>query len=409
MSDVRTKRVLSRYAIFTSDYLREPHPIWERMRAEQPVYCAEFPEGGGRCWVVSRYADVRAALLDPRLSKDAGRMHEVLELQLSKGGRHDTFPESLASHMLNSDPPVHTRLRKLVTKAFTARRVTQLRPGVEQVTDELIEGMAAGPTADLITDFAFQLPITVICELLGVAMDDRKSFRGWSNVIAGDSTTDQLGRASEAMSAYLARVVVDKRENPADDLLSSLMTAADDGDRLTDAEGVSMAFLLLMAGYETTVNLIGNGMAALLQEREQFEMLKANPELTPGAVEEFLRYGSPVHTATTRFTAEATRIGDVTIPADEVVLLCLGSANWDEGRFAGADRLDITRTANKHMAFGHGIHHCLGAPLARMEADVAFRRLLKRFPDMRLAVPPESLEWRHGNIVRGLKSLPIRL
>jgi len=290
--------------------------------------------------------------------------------------------------MLNSDPPDHERLRRLVNKAFTSRRIEQLRPRIEEITDGLLADI--GPTADvdLLDVFAFPLPITVICELLGVPTKDRDDFRAWSNaLVSGGIPAAEIQAAGAAMAGYLSDLIEAKRAEPGADMMSALVHAHDADDRLDHAELVAMAFLLLVAGHETTVNLIANGMLALITNPDQLAALRADRGLLPGAIEEFLRFESPVKNATFRFTSEPTELAGVTIPGREFVVLSLGSANRDPDRYADPDHLNIERDTSGHMAFGHGIHYCLGAPLARLEAEIAFNRLLDTYDRIELAAP----------------------
>jgi cytochrome P450 len=291
------------------------------------------------------------------------------------------------------------------------RRVELMRPRIAEITGELLDGLAGRDEVNLVDDFAFPLPVTVICELLGVPHADRDDFRRWSNVLlsAGDFT--EVHAAGEAMATYLYQLTTSKIEHPADDMLTALVQARDDeGDGgLGEFELVSMAFLLLVAGHETTVNLIANGVLSLLRNPDQLAALRADPALLPGAVEEFLRYESPVNQATLRYTTVPLTLGGVQIPADEFVLVSLGSANRDGDRFADPDQVDITREPGGHLAFGHGIHFCLGAPLARMEGQIAIGGLLDRFPALTLAVDPAELRWRNSTLLRGLEALPVRL
>ncbi|SFQ36486.1 Cytochrome P450 [Amycolatopsis arida] len=389
---------------FTGD----PHPLLRRLRVEHPVRRAVTARGVP-VWLVTRYADARALLADSRLSKDHRIAGDLFTKYVTAtGGTAGSFTQALAAHMLNSDPPDHTRLRRLVNKAFTARTVARLRPRIEEITGELLDAMAGRDTVDLLASFAFPLPITVICELLGVPGDRHDDFQQWSNVLVSSATADPVEWASLAMSEYLAGLVAAKRAEPTEDLLSDLVHASDEGDRLSPTELVSMAFLLLVAGHETTVNLIGNAVLALLRHPEQLAALRADPGLMPNAVEEFLRYESPVNIATLRFTTEPVPVGEVTIPPGEFVMISLLSANRDTTRFPGPDRLDVTRQPGGHLAFGHGIHYCVGAPLARLEAEIALTRLLARFPDLALAAEPETLRWRDSTLVRGLATLPVR-
>ncbi|WP_420866408.1 cytochrome P450 family protein [Carbonactinospora thermoautotrophica] len=387
---------------FSPQFKANPHPTYAALRDHDPVRRVTLPSGLP-AWLVTRYEDVKAVLADPRLSKDVRRFPDPGRYLVAADLR-----ETISRHMLNADPPDHTRLRKLVSKAFTPRRVEALRPRVQQITEELLDRMAPLGRVDLIDAFAFPLPVTVICELLGVPVEDRDEFRVWSNVIIeGVGAGDRFESAVRAMDKYLRELVEAKRRSPGDDMLSDLIAAREEGDRLSEGELTSMAFLLLVAGHETTVNLIGNGVYLLLTHPDQLALLRSDPGLLPSAVEEFLRYEGPAETSTLRFATEPIEIGGVTIPAGEVVLVALASANRDGRRFADADRLDITRGDSQHLAFGHGIHYCLGASLARLEGQVAIGELLARFPDLALAVPPEELAWRPGTLIRGLRELPV--
>jgi cytochrome P450 len=391
-------------------YYQNPLAHFARMRGEGPVTPVLMPNGD-RVWMVTRYADVRAALADPRLHKDwAGKL-------TGPDWEPNEVTSYLSAHLLNVDPPDHTRLRKLVTKAFTTRRVAGLRPRVEAITASLLDGMAArftvledtgGEAVDLIEAFAFPLPVTVICELLGVPAQDQDQFREWSHATVG-SEPGEFRDAGAAMFRYFTALVAAKRANPADDMVSALIEARDSGDSLDERELIAMLFLLLIAGHETTTNLIASGTLALLTNPGELARLRSDPALLPGAVEELLRYANPLNHATERFTLEPVDIGGVTIPARAWVVLATASANHDAGRFPDADRLDVGRDAGGHVAFGHGIHYCLGAPLARLEGEVAFGALLSRFPGLSLAADPSSLRWRHSSLIHGLETLPVRL
>ncbi len=390
-------------------FLQDPHDLLARMRGEGAVREVVLPRGI-KVWLVTRYDDVRAVLTDPSISKDILRAVPLLE-------RHTTTDEpqsyeaelALAGHMLNTDPPDHNRLRTLVNKAFTVRRVEQLRGRVEQAADELLDAMDGHDEVDLLPAYAFPLPTTVICQLLGVPDGDQDEFRDVSVTMTSASRHEEMAAAAVAMADYLERLVESKREQPADDMLSALVHASEGGDRLSVPELRSMAFLLLVAGHETTVNLIANSVATLLQEPEQLAALRADPALLPGAVEEFLRHEGPLNIATYRYTTRPLRLGDVTIPTGEFVMVSLASANRDSTRFPDADRLDVTRHAAGHLAFGHGIHYCVGAPLARMEGEIAIGKLLARFPDLAAAGDPAELRWRPSTLMRGLEELPVRL
>jgi cytochrome P450 len=391
-------------------YFQDPLRVFARMRAESPVTSVITPEGQ-RAWLITRYEDVRRALADPRLSKDWRKLR-------APGFVPDPSVGFLMAHMLNADPPDHTRLRRLVQKAFTPGRVAGLRPRIEAITATLLDAMAAAREADpagdgvidLITEFAFPLPMTVICELLGIPDGDREEFKTWSQVILSSAATfDEYRAAGGAMYAYFTRLLADKRAAPADDLLSALITARDSGDSLDEPELLAMIFLLLVAGHETTVNLIATGTLALLTHPSEFSRLRSDPSLLPGAVEELLRFANPLNHATDRYAPEPLEVGGVLIPAGEPVLVVTSSANRDPARFPDPDRLDLGRDASGHVAFGHGIHYCVGAPLARLEGEIAFGALLSRFPGLSLAADPAALRWRPSSLIHGLETLPVRL
>ena len=396
-------------------YFQDPLRVFARMREQSPVTSVVTPEGQ-RAWLITRYEDVRKALADPRLSKDWRKLR-------SPGFVPDPSVGFLMAHMLNADPPDHTRLRRLVQKAFTPGRVAALRPRIEAITASLLDAMAGGGSrvggaagdspdgaTDLITAFAFPLPMTVICELLGIPDDDREEFKTWSKVILSSTATfDEYRAAGGAMYAYFTRLLADKRAAPADDLLSALITARDSGDSLDEPELLAMIFLLLVAGHETTVNLIATGTLALLTHPSELSRLRADPSLLPGAIEELLRYANPLNHATDRYAPEPLEVSGVTIPAGEPVLVVTSSANRDPARFPDPDRLDLERDASGHVAFGHGIHYCVGAPLARLEGEIAFGALLARFPHLSLAVDPAALRWRPSSLIHGLETLPVRL
>jgi cytochrome P450 len=374
----------------------DPHPEYARWRRETPVRRVLLPSGV-ETWLVTRYDDARQALSDPRLSK-------AFPLQGA-----DPITAATSRHMLSADPPDHTRLRRLVSGAFTARRIEALRPRIEEITDELLTALGGHDRVDLIDAFAFPLPIQVICELLGVPAADQDRFRAWTTVIvSGSVNRDQLPAAMQAMATYIRELIAERRTHGGDDLLSGLIEVRDAGDRLSEDELSSMVFLLLIAGHETTVNLIGNGVQLLLADRGRWDRLRADPALLPSAIEEFLRFEGPVETSTYRFATEDLELGGSAIRAGEPVLVSLLAANRDDGRFPESDELQLDRAQNPHLAFGHGIHYCLGAPLARLEAQIAFGKLLARFPDLELAVPAEQLSWRPGYLIRGLHDLPVR-
>jgi cytochrome P450 len=388
--------------VFDEDFLQAPHGVLKRLRAEAPVLRTTTPDGQG-VWLVNRYDDARAALEDPRLAKDARNNPR-------QPAPRRELASALQHHMLNSDPPDHTRLRRLISKGFTPRRVELLRPRVAEISASLLGGLSGRTEFDLLERYAYPLPITVISELLGVPAGDQDDVRAWQNTLISMNTEDaeKVKRAATAMAEYLSRLIAAKRAKPGDDLLSALVEARDEGDRLTEDELVATAFLLMGAGYETTANLIGNGMLALLTHPDQLAALRADPALLSRAIEEFLRFESPATTTTLRFTTEPVSLGGIEIPAGDLVLVSVASANRDGQRFTDPDRFDVGRQADGHLGFGRGIHYCLGAPLARLEGEVAFRDLLRWFPRMELAEPVGRLRWRASTLIRGLRALPVR-
>jgi cytochrome P450 len=373
------------------------------------VYRAELPDGRG-VWLVTRYDDVVAVLKDERFAKDWRRA--MTPEQLAQIPPIPEVMRPLSENMLDKDPPDHERLRRLVSKAFTPRLIERMRPRVQEIADTLLDAVEDKGGMDLIDDYAFPLPITVIAELLGVPVEDRNRFREWSDAaVSGDTTQEYVEKIllphMQAFIEYLRALFEEKRENPKDDLISALVLAEEAGDKLSEDELLAMVFLLLIAGHETTVNLIGNGTLALLQNPDQLQKLKDEPLLIKPAIEELLRYDGPVETSTERFAREDVAIGDTVIPKGEMVMVVIAAADHDPERFPEPDTLDIARADNKHLAFGKGIHHCLGAPLARMEGQIALGTLLRRMPDLRLKGSPESLTWRPGMVLRGLTGLPV--
>lgn len=389
------------------EFFADPHAYYRRWRADGPVHHVRVL-GGVPSWLIIGYAEARAALGDSRLRKNFAEIREVLRAKDPRAA-DDSEYAALMGHMLNTDPPDHTRLRALVNKAFTPRRVAALRPRIEQITAGLVEAMAEHTELDLIREFAQPLPVAVICELLGVPFEDRAAFQAWTRVVTSDrAALEGRGRASGEMAEYLRHLIAVKHARPEEDLLSGLVRAREDGDRLDEGEVLSMAFLLLVAGHETTVNLIGNGVYALLRNRSQFEALCAEGASVPAGVEELLRFDGPAGWATVRYTAEPVSLGGIDIPAGEIVYIALAAADRDPARFDRADALDVTAEASGHLAFGYGAHYCVGAPLARLEAGIALTALLDRFPKLALA-PGFTPEWQVSTLLRGMPALPVRL
>jgi cytochrome P450 len=390
--------------------LRENLPLYQIKLNDRPL------------WIISRFEDVEAVLKDQRFVKSVRKVYTQEEIAqkfpwLLSGQQERTGQAFLVRHMLNADPPDHTRLRSLVNLSFTPRLIEQWRERIQAIANELLDAVQNPPNGEqrcemeLIGEFAFPLPMTVITEMLGVPDTDRTRFRVWSNQVVEASGDFQafatLRESLDEFQAYLSELIEQKREQNADDLLGKLIRTEAEGDKLTEDELISMVFLLLVAGHETTVNLIGNGVLALLQHPDQLEKLKQNPELIKSAIEEFLRYRGPLLAATQRWVSEDIELGGQQIQRGDQVIALLSSANRDERAFEHADQLDITRKENHHLAFGKGIHYCLGAPLARLEGQIAINTLLKRMPNLRLAIDEQDLVWRPGLLLMGLSKLPV--
>ncbi|MFJ9629900.1 cytochrome P450 [Streptomyces sp. NPDC101175] len=384
---------------FGAEFRRNPHPVYAMLRERGPVHLVRLPEPDQHhvTWLIVGHEEARAALADPRLAKDG-----------SKIGVTFLDEELIGKYLLAADPPDHTRLRGLVTRSFTMRRVEELRPRVQQITDELLDAMLPLGRADLVESLSYPLPITVICELLGVPDMDRAEFRKLSTEAVAPTSPGSEYDAFVRLAEYLGELIEAKRRaGPGGDLLGDLIrTTAEDGDRLSPRELRGMAFVLLVAGHETTVNLLTSGIHALLTHPDQLAALRADMTLLDGAVEEMLRYEGPVENATFRFAAERLEIAGTTVEKGDPVMVGLTAADRDGDRFPAPDRFDIRRDTRGHLAFGHGIHYCLGAPLARLEARTAIRTLLERAPGLALDGPPG--DWLPGMLMRGMRALPVR-
>lgn len=375
-------------------------PFYARLRESEPLSRIQLPFGES-AWLATRYEDAKVVLGDPRFSRAASVGRDEPRLRERRQ----------AMGILAMDPPDHTRLRKLVAKAFTARRVERLRPRAQEIADELADGMLReGAPADLVEDFALPLPIAVICELLGVPFEDRADFRVWSDAflsttkLTPEQAEDYIGR----MHGYMAGLIDRRRQEPGDDLMSALISARDDEDRLTEQELVQLAAGILVAGHETTATQIPNFVYVLLTHPERLAELRADPDLVPAAVEELLRYVPlGVASAFPRYALEDVELGGVTVRAGDPVLVSLSSANRDEAVYQDPDQLDLLRSEATHIGFGHGPHHCLGAQLARLELQVALRTLLTRLPGLRFADSEADLRWKTGMLVRGPLYMPI--
>jgi cytochrome P450 PksS len=394
--------------IASPEFKADPFAFYARLRAEAPVYRTTLPTRE-RAWLVTRYDDAVAVLKDERFVKNPA--NAMTPAQLARQPWFRTIFRSLQRHLLNLDGADHARLRALVSQAFTPRLVEQMRGRVQALADELLDPVQGRGRLDLVRDFALPLPTVVIAEMLGVPSADRHAFHRWSDAML--SATHSTWRLVSAVPntllflRYLRAFVAKRRADPRGDLVSALIQAEEAGDRLSPDELVAMVMLLLVAGHETTVNLIGGGMLALLQHPDQMDKLRRDPALIRPAVEELLRFTSPVDLATERYAREDVTLGGVTIPRGAMVYVALGSANRDGRQFPNPDALDITREPNRHLAFGLGAHFCLGAPLARLEGQLAINTLLRRLPDLRLTTAPGRLRWRRGLLLRGLEALPV--
>ncbi|WP_033541852.1 cytochrome P450 family protein [Planococcus sp. CAU13] len=385
--------------LFTDGFVKNPYPVYAHLRETDPVYRTRFPDGQ-QGWLITGYEEGVAALKEPRFIKDFSKLY---------GGSMEGM-SVFTQNMLFSDPPDHRRLRGLAQKAFTPRVIEGMKERIEEITEELLDAMEQKEEINLIDDFAFPLPIIVICEILGVPSEDRDKFRIWSNSLIEGSSGEPGVSVYQHMNdfiRYLGEWFGKTRQQPKDDLISKLIEAEEAGDRLTEKELYGVVTLLIIAGHETTVNLIGNSFLNLLKHPEQKELLRSRPELIEGAIEESLRFDGPVEFSTSRWASEDFHFASKEIKRGELAIVALNAANRDPGRFTDPETFDISREKSPHLAFGTGIHHCLGAPLARLEGKIALGKLLERFPDLELRVPESDLEWRPGMIVRGVKEIPV--
>jgi cytochrome P450 len=400
---------------------------YEEMRAKCPVSRAVFTNSEGAVedgffnrpvWLVTDYEEGTAALLDRAITVDATAVMTPEQLEKMQAQSESLRP--LQRNILTVDPPEHTRLRKLVQPSFTASAIEKLRPRIQQITDELLDGVEAAAadrgevapqrSMELISQFSYPLPVTVICEMLGIPPEDREQTRIWSEHLLKPQTPESIAELEKSIGEfvdYLRRLFAAKREQPADDLISQLLQVEVEGDRLTEDEILAMVFILFVAGHITTVNLIANGVYALLTHPEQAAKLRRDPSRTPNAVEEILRYYGPAETTTPRFVREDLELGGQHLAKGEPLMVVLAAADRDPARFTDPQDFDIDRAdANRHIAFGKGVHACLGAPLARLEGQIALETLFRRYPDLRLAVPEEEIAWA-PSFLRGLKELPL--
>ncbi|MCX6048246.1 MAG: cytochrome P450 [Chloroflexi bacterium] len=398
------------YDLYSPTFKAHAYQTYAQMREQAPVCQHAGLNGENKLWFITRYADCEAVLRDHK------RFVKSYENTLTPEARAQLAPASkierlLGQHLLNMDGTDHTRLRGLINKAFTAQMVNRMQDRVQALADELLDQVEAQGAMDLLNEYAFPLPIIVIAQMLGVPAADREHFRRWSNAFVEPAhNADEWAQQVSLLTGfidYLGRIFAERRQNPQDDLITALLQAEEAGDKLNEDELYSMVVLLIVAGHETTVNLIGNGTLALLRNPEQLARLKSQPDLMPAAIEEFLRYDGPVERATIRFAKEDVEIGGQLIRRGEPVSVVLASADRDSLSFTQPEQLDTARDNNRHLAFGFGVHYCIGAPLARMEGRIALNTLLRRLPNLRLAVPVEALTWRENPILRGLQGIPV--
>ena len=398
-----------RYDLYGPEFRADPYAVFAQIREQEPLLHQAGFDGETPIWFVTRHDDVAAVLLDgerfvrdPRLALTPA---EIEAGQLSPPGL-----EAIENHMLNRDGDDHRRLRRLVTKAFTPKMVEQLRPRIQAIADELLDAVESRGEMDLSAEYAFPLPITVIAELLGVPIEDQHRLQEWSEAIISPAIGPDADRFFEQMGAfvaYLAEFFATRRAEPKDDLVSALLAAHDEEDALSEEEVFGTVVLLIVAGHETTVGLIGNAVLNLLEHPGQLALLRDDPALIEGAVEEFLRFEGPLERSLNRWATVDVELGGQTIRKGDLVIPILGSANRDPDHFSTPDTLDVCRKDVRHVAFGRGSHYCLGAPLARLEAQVALETLLRRLPGLRLAVPRAELEWRATPGFRRLVALPV--
>ncbi|PEZ90100.1 cytochrome P450 [Bacillus cereus] len=391
----------------SAQFKEDAYEIYKESRKMQPILFVNGVEIGKE-WLITRYEDALPLLKDNRLKKDQANVfpQDTKNMYLSVDNS-----DHLTTHMLNSDPPNHSRLRSLVQKAFTPKMISQLDGRIQRVADDLISDIERKATLNLVDDYSFPLPIIVISEMLGIPKEDQAKFRIWSHaVIASPETPEEIKETEKQLSefiTYLQYIVDVKRKDPKEDLVSALILAENEGHKLSARELYSMIMLLIVAGHETTVNLITNTVLALLENPNQLQLLKDNPKLIDSAIEEGLRYYSPVEVTTARWAAEPFQIHDQTIQKGDMVIISLASANRDETVFEKPEVFDITRENNRHIAFGHGSHFCLGAPLARLEAKIAITTLLKRMPELQIKGNREEIKWQGNYLMRSLEELPL--
>ncbi len=395
------------YDLFSHNFKADPFPTFAEMREHHPIYAHQAPNGD-TVWYITRYDDVLAVLKDN---------HHFVKDQRNIGVDEPlahpppTANQAINQNMLFSDPPDHTRLRALINLAFTPRRVERMAPQIQVITGELLNRVEAAGEMDLIADFALPLPVAVISDLLGIPATDRDEVCDWSQSIISPGrhhlNFSTRRQRVKAFIEYLRAMFAERRQVPQDDLITALVQAEAEGEKLTEEELSSMVALLLVTGHETTVNLIGNGVLALLQHPDQIAFLQAQPDIIDTAVEELLRYDGPVETSTTRWVRKDCEFRGHQLRQGDVIRVVITSANRDPALCPHSNTLDLTRQDNRHLAFGHGIHYCIGAPLARLEGRIALATLFRRMPNLHLQVPADELRWHSGVLFRGLEQLPV--
>ncbi|MCP5095163.1 MAG: cytochrome P450 [Chloroflexi bacterium] len=395
------------YDLFSPIFKADPFETFAQMRQDDPIYAHQAPNGTIN-WYITRYDDVVAVLKDNvHFCKDVQNASDNI-----KKPKRGTIHQSINKNMLFSDPPDHTRLRALVTQAFTPRRIEQVRVRVQEIADELLDSVMAAGEMDLIAEYALPLPVVVICDMLGIPKPDQQMVSEWSQSIISPGSRGlnykERRRQMKAFVNYLRGLFVQRQQQPQDDLITALVEAEESGDRLTEPELSSMVALLLVTGHETTVNLIGNGVLALLQHPAQLALLQENGGMWETAVEELLRYDGPVETSTTRWVKKDVHFRGHHMQRGDIMRVVITSANRDAAQFESPDRLDVAAGDKRHLSFGVGIHYCLGAPLARLEGQIALATLFQRFPTIQLAVAASDLQWRSGVLFRGLETLPLK-
>ncbi|WP_433709279.1 cytochrome P450 family protein [Nocardia sp. CA-084685] len=397
---------MNRFDLWGEQMRVDPLPTLARMRSEAPIIRLFNPHQQAPEWRVTRYADVVELLRDNRFSKDKRKLSDAARSRYFRVTEFD----QLDKHMLYADPPEHTRLRALVAKAFTPHRIIELRPYVAAATDRLLDQAEQQDSVDLLDALAFRLPITVLAELIGIPIEDQERFREWTRILIAppsEGDFDALRTMAIEFQQYLEEFLEIRRRQRRDDLTSALIETQTHRDRLSPVELMSMIFLLIAAGFETTGNLIGNAAWALLRNPAELMRLRATPALIEPAIEEVVRYCPPVKNSTGAFSLTDVEFRGTVIPAEELVVASLLSAHHDDAQFPEPERFDITRTPNRHLGFGLGPHFCLGAALARLEATVAISAVVRRFPRLEFAVDPDTLRWKDGVFVHGLEQLPV--